>query len=828
MCKLEIELEHCYGIKKFTGEFFSEENVELLYAPNGTMKTSLTKTLEDVSAKKETHPCDLINPNNITKCKVTFGQYGYILENNHIENFNPIPNIRVFKSRAEKFSDGMLSANIQNLLADNEHKKKLGENIKDIENIFKEIHDKVDLVIKELRKNDKQIPTMNDFFKGLSLDNLLDLKKPKQFKEYEKIIDILLNKKNTMQIEEEYYSMIIPENLMQVFTDNKAEIEEYIITAENIAKADDYFSSEFSLKEIDKIKTGLDKGNFFLRHKAITKNDQREFDSIDEYNEYVEQKSNLVFQNKNLRQKFDVLASAFGKKKNDGYLNKVKNNMNLLSLIIESGAPIFNLNILQGICADELENLSTAYSNYKKNKEKIIETARKDKQLWEEVVTEFNQRFHLPYQIEIINKEDALLNDEIPELQFFSINKDTDTVVDPKSIGETVSQGEERAYFLLNILLQIHSLEQQQAVTNNEKFLLVFDDIVDSFDYKNKYAIIEYLYDISIKQDCFKMLILTHNFDFFKTVSSRLNCNSQFCFKSTDGKIEITNNLEKNILKGYMKVYKAKATEKNGAPKYEHKRLIAMVPFIRNIAEYLGYSTEFKDLTSCLHIKPQNLKIDEIYKHINTVASISQSNIQKCNIDFIDVLFDEANNCIENPCSNDELLTDKVILAIACRLLLEKIIIHELGVNKIKMDNIKKNQTRELIKEITPDKEELKKLGNRVSIITPETIHLNSFMIEPILDLSKDEFVHLYKDLIIYLKKILKIPSEEEIIKIADFQTGYSKKLGLQNQLLSFKENDKIYVLPRILQKDVKLTVSMSFDSINEIEAIEFGKYPTL
>lgn len=826
MCKLEIELEYCYGIKRFASTFFSERNVELLYAPNGTMKTSLTKTLENISDKNGQLPCDLINPSNETKCKVSLGQYSYNYENNSTENCIPIPNIRVFKSRAEKFSEGMLSTNIQNLLADNEHKKELGKNIQDIENILKEIHDKVDAVIKELRKNDKQIPTMNDFFKGLSLDNLLDLKKQKQFKEYEKIIDVLLNNKNVDQIEEEYYSMIIPENLIQVFTDNKAEIEEYIITAENIANEDDYFSNGFSLKEIDKIKAGFDKGNFFLRHKAITKNDQREFDSIDEYNKYVEEKSSSVFQNENLRQKYDALASVFGKKKNDGYLNKVKNNMSLLSLIIENGALIFNLNILQGICTAELENLSIAYSNYKENKEKIIKAAVQDKQLWEDVVTEFNQRFHLPYHIKIVNEEGALLNDEIPELQFVSKNKNIDIIVDSKNIEETVSQGEERAYFLLNILLQIHSLEQKAAI-NKEKFLLVFDDVVDSFDYKNKYAIIEYLYDISLKKDCFEMLILTHNFDFFKTVSSRLNCNSQFCFKSTDGEINITRNLEKNILKDYMESYKRKANEDvTTQSKYKMKKLIAMVPFIRNIAEYLDFSDEFNKLTSCLHVKNTKLKVDDIYECINKVASISNSNIAGCNTSFTDILFLEANKCIENT-SSDDLLTDKVILSIACRLLLEKIIIFELSITKAKMEAITETQTRKLIEEIPHNKEELKKLGKRVSIITPETIHLNSFMIEPILDLSKDEFVILYKDLISYLKKILSNGDETKIKTIREFRPDISSQLRDRNSLLAVRDGEKIKVLPRLLQ-NTGIGTDMLFTDIVEIETIEFGEYPII
>jgi len=49
--------------------------------------------------------------------------------------------------------------------------------------------------------------------------------------------------------------------------------------------------------------------------------------------------------------------------------------------------------------------------------------------------------------------------------------------------------------------------------------LFVIDDLADSFDYKNKYAIIQYLKEIVNYSD-FKIILLTHNFDFFRTVKS--------------------------------------------------------------------------------------------------------------------------------------------------------------------------------------------------------------------------------------------------------------------------------------------------------------------
>lgn len=50
MEKVNIKIENCYGIRKFEKEFdFSDTAAFIIYASNGSMKTSFTKTLKDIS-----------------------------------------------------------------------------------------------------------------------------------------------------------------------------------------------------------------------------------------------------------------------------------------------------------------------------------------------------------------------------------------------------------------------------------------------------------------------------------------------------------------------------------------------------------------------------------------------------------------------------------------------------------------------------------------------------------------------------------------------------------------------------------------------------------
>ena len=69
MDTLKINLEHCYGIKKFQYEFDlrvqnKDKGVYSIYAPNGFMKSSLARTLDDIAKGRDSQ--DIIFPERIT------------------------------------------------------------------------------------------------------------------------------------------------------------------------------------------------------------------------------------------------------------------------------------------------------------------------------------------------------------------------------------------------------------------------------------------------------------------------------------------------------------------------------------------------------------------------------------------------------------------------------------------------------------------------------------------------------------------------------------------------------------------------------------------
>lgn len=396
----------------------------------------------------------------------------------------------------------------------------------------------------------------------------------------------------------------------------------------------------------------------------------------------------------------------------------------------------------------DLESLVELYKNKKSDLEFIINKANEQKSKWEDAIEEFQNRFtNLPFTLEINNKSDAILNTATPAISFKFANKP----VNRKELLEVLSQGEKRAFYLLNIIFEIRARE-----SSNQKTLFVIDDIADSFDYKNKYAIVEYLNDLT-KNNNFFSIILTHNFDFYRTITSRLRLprsNKLHAIK-TSSEIKIIQEVYQNppfeTWRENMKngIYHNKTYTNVDAKKH----IVALIPFVRNLIEYGGminisstaYGDDFGVLTSLLHSKDKTLVITfgdlkVIYKrHLNKDdfdTSINTSDI------VYNLIIDLANNIGDEEFN----LENKIILSMAIRHKAEEYMWSKVT----KKDPIEGSQTGKLFERYKNEfgknngnKEHIKVLES-VNIMTPENIHLNSFMYEPILDMGIDELKNLY------------------------------------------------------------------------------------
>ena len=136
-------------------------------------------------------------------------------------------------------------------------------------------------------------------------------------------------------------------------------------------------------------------------------------------------------------------------------------------------------------------------------------------------------------------------------------------------------------------------------------------------------------------------------------------------------------------------------------------------------------------------------QLDDIFKDI--CGSDGESNGSEELV--YDVLIREADNCVTADVGMN--LENKIVLAMAIRLLAERYMIGEIAKPEF-VGALEANQARHLTEKfraLYPDQGDAIEILDRVNLMTPENIHVNSFMYEPIIDLSDDHLRKLYRDL---------------------------------------------------------------------------------
>ena len=108
---IKINWKNCFGIKQLEHEFkfANSKPIHLIYAPNGTMKTSFAKTMKFLSGQSKETPCDKLHQDEESK-------YDVLVDTNVVSKDS------VFVVNGEDNIDS--SASFVNFLASSELKSK--------------------------------------------------------------------------------------------------------------------------------------------------------------------------------------------------------------------------------------------------------------------------------------------------------------------------------------------------------------------------------------------------------------------------------------------------------------------------------------------------------------------------------------------------------------------------------------------------------------------------------------------------------------------------------------------------------------------------------
>ena len=721
--KLGLDLENCYGINKLVQELdFTRidgvDGVCSLYAPNGTLKTSLAKTLKDIEDDRKSK--DVIFPERATKRVVT-------LDGQPVD----AGQIMVINSYDESYSSKQVST-----LLVNEALKR------DYDEALKEVDDKRALLIKDLAKSsgkqNKAIPELIceafDRPEKEFLDLLAELKL-QAAQDYSSFAEF------------KYGDLFNPKVLDLAATESfEQELTGYVETYEKLISESAVLSRSFNHQKAGTVSKSLSDTGFFDASHSVNlsiNGQKQEVTSKDRLNEILQEEQNKVFQNPELKEKFSKVDKKLTTKETHAFRDFISEHQELLPEYKDVKG--FKKKLITGYLQSHQSVWDDLVSTYKSNQEKvkyIIDQAKQQETIWKGVVDIFNKRFSVPFKLRVDNQDDVILNNAAPSIEFdFDDGRGGQQQVKHETLLDTLSQGEKRALYILNVLFEIEAKKNAGA-----PILIVIDDIADSFDYKNKYAIVEYLRDIA-QVTHFYLLILTHNFDFHRIVGGRIIGSRNRVARNrrmlaTKTSTEIKLNPEKYQNDVFV-------AWKRDMHQNEHY-MLASIPFVRNLAEYCGYDAHYLTLTSLLHLKAnsQNITVQElqdIYRAVlvDKPALILPDTTSRV----IDKIFQKA-DVLSSAAHESPELESKVIVAMAIRLKAEQFMIAQIN-DQAFVDSIESNQTRELFDkyvEMLPGHTGIIRLLDQVNLMTPENIHLNSFMYEPILDMSAHRLYTLYNE----------------------------------------------------------------------------------
>ena len=742
MDRLSVNFEHCYGIGKLNHTFdFTRKNAVVIYAPNGMMKTSFAKAFRDVSSSML--PKDLVDPTAQVVCEINC-------------DGNPIAPNKIYVANPEADIDSAES--ITSLMASDNLKERY-------EDVRKVLDSKKKIFLKKLKDLSKSSDCETELFETFTNGDANDY----DFAIYDRL-EREVTQADALRWRFKYNDVFDTGGKVRDFiSNNRQDVEAYFNAYRDVLSQSTFFkvssgdgAKDFGTDRADALSKSVKDNAFFKAGHKIVVSSQAEITSYSALEQLKKAELERVLSDPEVKRTFDAIDKKLSANQQlKSFKDAISEQRDLLLELLDYDE--FKRKVWYSFIAGVMPEYLDAIQSFRARKnelEQIFLEAEAERPKWESIITIFNTRFHAPFEVKIANQRDLVLKKNAPSLKFFYRKADGGKVEEDRGVlMQILSKGEQRAFTILQIIFQV---EERKSAQDH---LLVFDDISDSFDYKNKYAIIEYLADY-IASGKFKVIILTHNFDFYRTIVGRLTLrspDSSLMALKHSGSVELKPAADINDVFGRML----------NAP--TQRILLAMIPFARNIVEYLegSESDNYLFFTFCLHCKQtippgsRCIPTDQVLGSdiIGHYAQLFSRRNQFINV--ITGIRDEGVGCQkyydwlnhelteikrEASCVDfDEInLANKVVLAIGIRLLTEKYILNKLHAIGIQYVEPGKDQTKHLIDTYAryflddADYSINWTIMARVGMMTPEQIHLNSFMFEPLVDMSVRELLSLY------------------------------------------------------------------------------------
>ena len=245
--------ENCYGLKQFNlpNINFFQCNKALIYAPNGVMKSSLSKVFDDIS--KGANTSDRIFQNVISSYSITHYTSQYVYSSQNVTS--PIPTDRVYVVNTFNNSFEFTKETVSTLLADETTRNAYNVLISQFSNEIKQVEEKL-RVLTGLTKTQIKSKLISDLELSATAD-WTDI--------FEKLNNLYATRQTIDYLNDCKYSELFNDKVMAVYGKREFlnSIEEYVLSLNtllqnnpilndrftDVGKAPDYFRFKGSTRQ---------------------------------------------------------------------------------------------------------------------------------------------------------------------------------------------------------------------------------------------------------------------------------------------------------------------------------------------------------------------------------------------------------------------------------------------------------------------------------------------------------------------------------------------------------------------------------------------------
>ncbi|MBD8583782.1 phage infection protein [Frigoribacterium sp. CFBP 8766] len=720
MKSLQLQLRNCHGIRELDAEFaFERRNAVAVYAPNGTMKSSLARTFLDFSRGDAS--VDHVFPDREATRAIVDG-----------DGNQPDPSaVAVFLAYDEHYApDEFASTLLVNAPLREEFEKINqalleieGELVKELKKTARTKQDVASLVSQIFTKED------DNFFGALARVSY----------EVEQLEDAPFG--------DLPYDTLFNPSVEKVLNDPamRGLLTDYVERLNQLLDSSTFFSrSSFTYYNAETLSKSLATQGFFRANHSLLlsgEDEPREVSSERDLTDLIAREKRRITDDEQLMKRLSALEKVLNANQaTRDFFRFVSDRPELLANL--ENLDLFKEKIWVSyfkICEELFAKAVETHKSSEDRRKAILKQAALERTRWEEVIELFNARFSVPFRLVPRNREKVMLAQEpILTLDFDFEDGGGASRVDREHLLRVLSTGEKKAFYILNILFEVEARRN-----SDELAVFVIDDIADSFDYKNKYAIIYYLKEMEQEAN-FRIIILTHNFDFLRTIYGRGIVSWGQCFMAEKNPQRVKFNAMSGstITNPFTNDFKQKLFT-------DGMKRVACIPFVRNLLEYSSGTDDprYLRLTSLLHQKADTRSItqgelDSIFT--GALAGLPDKSWPDKDELVVDMIYREADAALEA----DEGINfaNKIVLSMAIRLRSESYMLSLIS-DPAETDAITRNQTWKLYEmfegRALGGEDELAVLRS-VLLMTPENLHINSFMYEPIIDMSDGSLRELY------------------------------------------------------------------------------------